>query len=155
MLRAYVTPHELIFINMGVSALSVDQHARQMSGAMGGGALPALIATAVAHRQREHFEKLSRALEKATPERLREYIAGDNSCLLLPLNEISDPRIEKSTFWSRLNGPHKALLRFRHVSRGETTLEVFERTDVGKAIAAFAKHFQDGFRIDLNYRDAL
>ena len=154
--RAYFTSSDLIFVNLGITHLSVDQQAAQMGMQMGGGAIPALIGTMIAHRQRGNYERLDRALQHATPDRLREYVADDRSSFVLPLNEITLPRIERATFWSRLSGTaHKALLSFHHVGRGDMTLEVVEREDIGKAIPAFVRHFREDFAVRLTYVDAL
>ncbi len=99
--RIYVTDTDLLFIHLGVRTLHPEEYA-QVNATSGGGLIGAVIGYCAANVARERLDRITKALEVADEEVLRQFAEEDEDSFILAFGDIQDVRFEKKTLWSTL-----------------------------------------------------
>lgn len=133
--RIYVAVTDLLVINLGVNTLTPEQAARQQTGAMGGGLIPALVGGYTAAKTKAKIERWAKALADADETVLRQFIAEDDTSFILSKNDMDHMRVEPHSFWTKMKAGADTVARvtFTHAARGDMTLAPLTLEDVTAA----------------------
>jgi hypothetical protein len=150
--RVYVAGNDLLFVHLGVVSLDPEDAGRRTAASMGGGLIPALIGTFSAMRAREELKRLTKALEAADEDVLRQFIREDQQSFLLSVAEIGNVCIEAPSIWRKMfsNGC-SALLTWDHATRGPMKMELLDIRDVGTAIPEAQRLFGPSVRVNVSW----
>lgn len=151
--RTYVTGEELIFIHLNIKHHDENLEATQLTAAMGGGGIPALITQVVMAKKREYYWKLIKSLDHASPARLVEFATEDPESFVLRVEECSSPSLEKPSAWGVLGGACKAVLRLHHTEKGQLKVQIPDFKDLRVAWPALHSIFGEDLRVGFTWRD--
>jgi hypothetical protein len=154
--RVYVTETDFLFIHLDVATLHPEDYAHEVPAVTGGGAIPALIGAAVskyvATVARDRLDRLTKSLDAADEDVLREFIEGDQNSFILSFQEIQDVRIERKTVWSSLLCRDLlAYLTWSSASRGQESFALIAPHEM-VTVAEEAKRIFGEIECDLSWR---
>ena len=122
-----MTDRDFLFINLGVSTLTPDDHVGQTAMMTGGGAIPALIGAAIGHYvaslARDRLNRLNKSLEVADEDVLRQFAEEDPDSFVVPFCEVKDVGIKRKSLWGSMVCQHLvAYLSLTRIGTGPMTV---------------------------------